>query len=313
MSREILAALGGGLVSAIFYISVKTGTPGSILLAYLSPLPLFLAGLAAGWKGAAVACAVAAAGVAAGTSFAAAGMFLALIVAPALIVVRQGLLSRPGGTAGALEWYPPGLLLGWLTGYGLAGLCAVALYLSGAAGGLEGAASRFLNATLGQMTEAPQNPRVQFVLDALARYLPGMIAAVWLIVTAANAALAQALLVRFGWNRRPSPPFAALVLPRWVTGALVVVALTTLVSGQIGTLGLNALIVTAVPFLFLGLAVLHALLRRVAARGFILAVLYLLLVLFGWPAIFIVGIGIMEQWVELRRRYGGPPGDQEEE
>ena len=312
MSREILTALGGGIVSALFYISVKSGTPGSILLAYLSPLPLFVAGLSAGWRGAATASAVAAAGVAAGASFAAAGMFVALIAVPATIVVRQALLSR-NAAPGAVEWYPPGLLMGWLTGYGLTVLGAAALYLAGASGGLEAAASRFLNETVGRLAETPTDPRVQLMLDALARFLPGMMLAVWLIVTAANAALAQGVLVRFGWNRRPSPPFAAMVLPRWMSGALAVAALATLAPGGIGSFGRNALIVATVPFLFLGLAVVHALLRRTAARGFILAGLYLLLALFGWPAILIAGIGIMEQWVELRRRFAGPPNDQEEE
>jgi uncharacterized protein YybS (DUF2232 family) len=312
VSREILVALGGGLASAVFYLSVVTGTPGAILLAYLSPLPLFLAGLSAHWKGAAIACAVAAVAVAAGTSFAAAGMFIALVVVPTMIVVRQGLLSRPGTGPGTLEWYPPGMLMGWLTGYGLAALCLAALYLASAGAGLEVAASRFLNETLGRIADAPHDPRVQMMLDALARFLPGMMVGVWLVVTAANAALAQGLLARFGWNLRPSPSFGAMELPRWMTVALVVAILLSLISGQIGTFGQNALIVAAVPFLFLGLAVIHTLLQRVAARGFILAVLYLLLILFGWPAIFVVGVGIIEQWVELRRRYGGPPDDQEE-
>lgn len=312
MSREILVALGGGLVSAIFYLSVVTGTPGAILLAYLSPLPLFLAGLSAHWKGAAIACAAAAAAVAAGTSFAAAGMFIGLVVIPTMIVVRQGLLSRPGARPGMAEWYPPGMLLGWLTGYGLAALCLAAVFLASAGTGLEASASRFLNETVGRIADAPNDPRVQAMLDALARFLPGMMVGVWLVVTAANAALAQGLLVRFGWNLRPSPPFGTLELPRWMTVALVVSLLASLISGQIGTFGQNALIVTAVPFLFLGLAVIHTLLQRVAARGFMLAVLYLTLVLFGWPALFVVGLGIIEQWVELRRRYGGPPDDQED-
>jgi len=46
--------------------------------------------------------------------------------------------------------------------------------------------------------------------------IPGMIAASWMIMLVANAALAQGLLARFGANWRPSPDLAGLDLPLWV-------------------------------------------------------------------------------------------------
>ena len=313
MSREILTALAAGLASAVLYLSMRTGTPGALLLAYLSSFPLLFAGLSAGWVWSVVAGITALAGIAAGASALMALLFGLMMVVPAVLIARQGTLSRPGTAPGVVEWYPSGLLLSWLTGYALAGLAGVAFALSGQDGGMVGVTGRYLESALRLM--APEQAGTEFgtVVTAAARYLPGMMGAVWIAVIVANAALAQALLVRLGWNRRPSPAYSAVEVPRALLAPLAFCAVLSLMSGQLGAVGLNGMIIAAMPFMFQGLAVAHALLRGRVGRGPILAVVYLSIVLMSWPAILFVGLGIIEQWVQLRRRHAGPPDDQEEE
>ena len=55
----LAAASACGLVAALFYLSVLTGSSGSLILVYLVQLPLFGAGLSLGVKAAAIAMAVA--------------------------------------------------------------------------------------------------------------------------------------------------------------------------------------------------------------------------------------------------------------
>ena len=50
----LAAASACGLVAALFYLSVLTGSSGSLILVYLVQLPLFGAGLSFGVKAAAV-------------------------------------------------------------------------------------------------------------------------------------------------------------------------------------------------------------------------------------------------------------------
>ena len=100
MSRDYLIALGAGLLSALFYLSVKMGSPGAIILAYMSQLPLFVIGLSLGLIPTAIACLVAAAAIAVSANFSAAGLFLAVTAGPVLLLVRQLLQSRPGSRAG---------------------------------------------------------------------------------------------------------------------------------------------------------------------------------------------------------------------
>ena len=58
MSRYLLAAIGGGLASALVYALTGMGSFGGILLAYFAPLPLYLIGLSFGWTAGAAASAV---------------------------------------------------------------------------------------------------------------------------------------------------------------------------------------------------------------------------------------------------------------
>jgi hypothetical protein len=45
----------------------------------------------------------------------------------------------------------------------------------------------------------------------------------------------------------------------------------------------------------------------------LLAAVYLILLTLAWPAALVAGIGLMDQWMGLRRQYGIPSDDQEKE
>lgn len=303
MSRDHLIAVGGGLVCALLYLSVMSGSTGAILFTYLSQLPLFLVGLSLGLTPAAIACIVAAGAIAVGANFAAAGLFCVLSAAPVLILVRQGLVSRPRAHGGQVEWYPPGLLLSWLTGYGLVLFAITLLALLGSEGGIEGAARGYIEATLGNISAAAADPRFDRVIQSFIRYFPAIVVTTWLVMVVINAALAQNMLKQFKRNRRPSPKFADLELPGWMITGLAVVVLVSFVPGRIGITGQNAALIIGLPFFFLGLAVIHAVSHRFGMRRLFLMAIYAILIMFGWPIIVVTGLGIVEQWAHFRRRF----------
>jgi uncharacterized protein YybS (DUF2232 family) len=303
MTRDRLIAVGGGLLCALLYLSVMTGSTGAIFFTYLSQLPLFLVGLSLGWTSAAIACIVAAGAIAVGANFAAAGLFCALSAAPVLILVHQGLQSRPGAHGGTVEWYPPGRLLGWLTGYGLVLFGITLVAFLGSEGGVEGAARAYVEATLGNIAAGAADPRFDRIIQSFIRYFPAVVVTTWLVMVVINAALAQNVLTHFKRNRRPSLKFTDLELPGWMTTGLAVVLLVSLVPGRIGVTGQNAAIIIVLPFFFLGLAVIHAVSHRFGARRLFLLAIYVILILFGWPIIVVAGLGIVEQWAHFRRRF----------
>ena len=114
-----LIGIGAGAAAALLFASVTSGSWLSILLFYLAPLPIMIAGL--GWShwaaltGALVG-ALALALVFGGVFFFA---FLAGAGLPAWWLGYLAMLARPapaggnGNSAAALEWYPPGRLVAW--------------------------------------------------------------------------------------------------------------------------------------------------------------------------------------------------------
>ncbi|MFN3459936.1 MAG: DUF2232 domain-containing protein [Oceanibaculum sp.] len=308
-----------GLTSAALYLSVVLGSPGAFLLAYLAPLPLFLSGLALGLT------ALLAAGVAAfvivalaSGSLMAAGLYLGIEVLPVAVLVRQALLSRPvmaaDGTAGGVEWYPLGRLTGLLAAMAASVLVLIWLVFAGGDGGLEAAVRTFLNAGLQGVLQAggADAGEITPAIALMAALFPGIAAASWVVMIAVNGALAQGLASRFGRNLRPSPDMATLELPRALLAALVVAAVVGLVApGGLGYIGRNLLVVLGMAYLFAGLAVVHGFILRLAARQVLLVVVYVTMVLFGWPVLLVMLLGIVDQLFGLRRRFAGPTQGEE--
>ena len=311
-----------GLTSAALYLSVVLGSPGAFLLAYLAPLPLFLAGLALGLSALLAAGAAACVIVAlASGSVIAAGLYLGIEVLPIAVLVRQALLSRPvvggvadGAGAGVLEWYPVGRLTGLLVAMAAAVLVVIWLVFAGSEGGLEGTVQMFLNAGLQGMLQAggAEAEEMTPAIALMAALFPGIAAASWVVMIAVNGALAQGLASRFGRNLRPSPDMATLELPRVLLGALVVAAVVGLVAPDgLGYIGRNLLVVLGMAYLFAGLAVVHGFILRLTARQVLLVVVYVTMVLFGWPVLLVMLLGILDQLFGLRRRFAGPTQGEE--
>src|SRR5260370_37912162 len=90
----IAAAIGSGLVAALLYLSVLTGSLGALILIYLVQLPLFAAGLSLGAKavmiagGTATIVTIGSGGLLSGLLF-----FLAAAL-PAMLLVAQALRWR---------------------------------------------------------------------------------------------------------------------------------------------------------------------------------------------------------------------------
>ncbi|MCH2393715.1 DUF2232 domain-containing protein [Oceanibaculum sp.] len=307
-----------GLTSAALYLSVVLGSPGAFLLAYLAPLPLFLAGLALGLTAllAAGASAFVIVGLASG-SLMAAGLYLGIEVLPVAVLVRQALLSRPvmaGEEGSGIEWYPLGRLTALLAAMAAMVLVIIWLVFAGSEGGLEAAVRMFLNAGLQGMLQAggAEAGEITPAIALMAALFPGIAAASWVVMIAVNGALAQGLASRFGRNLRPSPDMATLELPRALLVALVVAAVVGLVApGGLGYIGRNLLVVLGMAYLFAGLAVVHGFILKLAARQVLLVVVYVTMVLFGWPVLLVMLLGIVDQLFGLRRRFAGPTQGEE--
>jgi hypothetical protein len=148
----------------------------------------------------------------------------------------------------------------------------------------------------------PQAPVIE-VFRRMAVLIPGMVLTSWLVMTILNGALAQGLLRRGGRNLRPSLGLASLDLPSWTSGAfalsLVAAFLSTSLLGEVGT---TVALLLGFAYFLVGLGVAHALTRGRPLRGLMLTLIYGAVLLLGWPAVILAGLGVIEQWAGLRRR-----------
>jgi len=308
MQTAVLYAVGGGVVSAMLTLTLLLGHPASVFLAYLTQFPLAFVGLGHGAAFLAIAGAVGTLLLILGEGGVFAVLFVLLNVAPLWWLIRLALQSyrMPDGS---IAWYPPGLLVTWMTGFAVAGLTLAYLYFAGAEEGFPGAVERFLVLAFEPMAEAMTGTSPERVAASLAPVFPAIVLVSWMLMVAVNTSLAQGVLVRFARNLRPTPKVSEIELPRWAVAPLAVALLLAVVGdGWVGHYGNNLTLVLCLPFFFAGLAVVHAFARRQTLRWGILIGVYLMLFLFGWPAVALVVLGFVEQWAGLRRRLaaGGP-------
>ena len=305
MSRHMMLALVAGGISAVVFLSVVGGAQGGILFVYFGSLPLLLVGLSSGVAAGTVACASGFLLVGALGDAITALLYGVIHAVPALIVIRQGLQRRGSGSSVA-DWYPAGDILSVLsaTGMGLLVLMAVFLWMEDVQVG-SAIGARLDQIALAIRPDMSAEDREMFV-SFLVPLFPGMVGASWMLMTVINGAIAQGLLIRTARNIRPKGYFGVSSIPLWMSWLLVISAAIALLGpGELGYMGRNLVMVAAVPFFFVGLSLVHLVVRRTVAPGMLLAVFYVMVIVSAWLAMVVAGLGIVDQWIGLRDRITG--------
>lgn len=293
MIKDRLLAVAGGAVSALLLLS--------LFGALVAQLPILLVGFTLGIGGALISGAVAAIAVAAALGAVSGLEFALQHVFPALLIAWLALRSYEAAD-GTVIWPPPGRIVGWLCAAALAGVLIASL--TGAPEDLEEALKIMLGRAFENMANPPSEQQLDRYVRLVATYYPGGAAMMAMWISLANAVLAQRLAVQLGRNIRPTPRYRDLELPVLVGSGAAAAALGTFLSGDMGIFAANALIVLLAPFLFQGLAVIHAVSVGWPGRGAVLVLLYLLIFSFGGTvAALVAALGVLEPYLQLRRRF----------
>lgn len=288
-----LAAVAGGLVAAVLSLWAMRGLPLGFAAFWLTPLPLFAAGLGFGPGAAAGAATLAAVIHAAVAGSLPMLVFLAAFAVPTVLIVATGFRGgriEPGLPLALLGLWPAIVILGAAIGF------------AGSPGGLDGvlrqAVAQGLQRMGGNASMLPVGDLARIMAAAM-----GFWAAVSLSV---NGAAAQSALTRWGLALAPTPRWSEVRLPGWypaLTGAAALAWL--LLGGEGDAAALSILLVLLLPVFLQGIAAVH---RRSAGRPgrpFMLGVFYAGLVILSVPAaIAVTAFGFYEQW----GRRTSPPG-----
>jgi hypothetical protein len=309
MMQVFLIGLSAGAASALLFASVASGSPLSVLLFYLSPLPILIAAM--GWShwAALVAAVVASAGLASIFGPLYFVTFLVGVGLPAWWLGYLALLARPLATGG-MEWYPAGHLVFWAAILSATVVIGAMLTLGTDAdsfrtslrGGLERMIARG-GAASGESGSVPDR-----LLDFLVAALPPAAAVLTTVTNVVNLWLAELVARISGRLLRPPPELSAMRFPAYaaaLTGAAVV---ATFVPGMIG---LGASVVSAsllMAYAVLGFAVLHAITRGMSSRPFTLGGTYLAVLVLGWPVLVMTLLGLADTAFDFRTRVANRRG-----
>jgi Predicted membrane protein (DUF2232) len=319
MIAIILIAIAAGSASALMFASIISGALISLLLFYLAPLPLMVAALGWGPLCATIGGIVAAIGLGAIFGLPYCIAFAVTIALPAWWLGHLALLGRPtaGGVSpgnGAppvapdLEWYPVGRILLWISGFAALTTMAALLTLGTDPAAITGALRRGLLRILGPAEVASTGETEQWI-DAVVTVAPAAAAIVAMMTLTLNLWLAAKITATSGRLHRPWPDLKSAALPPMTLAALCV-AIAFCFSG--GLLAILAQIVTAalmVAYALTGFAVLHTLTLALKSRAFWLGCTYAVMVVFGWPVLAMVVLGLADAIFGFRQRYlrGRPP------
>ncbi|MBL9029453.1 MAG: DUF2232 domain-containing protein [Caedimonas sp.] len=288
--------LGGAALSILLFLLGPAFSPFLAALSSFVQLPLLCLGLGRGVSAQFYASLLTLVSIAflAGLQNSLALLFVNL--APAMLLAYLALLCRrdPEGT---LFWYPPGRLIAALTAYGLGVLGLFSVFLS------RGDYGAVFHTELIQT--APDHLRAQYTqwVDQLIKFLPCIITVGAMLTTLFNAMAAQAILVKYQKNRRPTPAVSAIELPWWLWVALAVCGVAALVFRDAQRqFFMNAVPVLLFAFLFEGLGIVHALLARYSPGKMFVWIFYMTMILFGWPILIVIVLGLFDPWIKLRER-----------
>ena len=312
MIAILVIALAAGAASALMFASIISGALISLVLFYLAPLPLMVAALGWGPLAATIGGITAATGLGLIFGLPYCIAFAVTVALPAWWLGHLALLGRPvanvasgngaAPVAPALEWYPVGRILLWIAGFAILTTIAALLTLGSDAEAITGALRRGLLRMLGPR-DAESAGDVERWVDALVVVAPAAAATVAMMTLTLNLWLAAKITATSARLHRPWPDLRSAALPPMTLVALSI-ALAFCFAGGLPAL-LAQIVATALmmAYAFTGFAVLHTLTLALKSRAFLLSCTYAIVMMFGWPVLAMVALGVTDAVFGIRQRY----------
>ena len=307
--------LGSGAAAAMLFLAAMRGAPLAVALAYLGPLPIMIATLGWGFDAGLIAL-FAACGLSAAAAPGYALAYGLMVAAPAwalaVFVGSPAFYVKRDPDAAAPRRYPgPGAVAVLASAvFIVAGAVQLTLMWFGK-GGYDGAVAALSAEIRGALAGSgadralPQDMSDQDLARAIVQFAPMALSTGATIMQLANLYLAARSVQLSQRLKRPWRDIpTGFVLPRWLAApAAAGLALALAAPSPADAYGLVAASALGALYALQGLATLHALSRRAAARPFMLGALYFACAVAAeWVLPALAVLGIAESFVDLRGR-----------
>lgn len=322
MGQHLAIGLGAGLVSALLFSVVITGSPLGVVLSYAAPLPILIAAM--GWHQRAGLLAVITGGIAValvlrpttGFAYAIGSGLPAWWIGFLVLLGRPVPIPAPLQAANApvtMEWYPLGRLLVWVAATAALVVLVGSLALgSGSFGTYRGLLTRLLERFLQTETgaEGAGGLATPTVLRIVLALVPMIAASVFCLFFVVNAWLAGKAVQISGRLIRPWPEIFRTRMPLGAVALLFAALVAAFLPGFAGVAGTALAGALAMAFALQGLALLHHITFGRPGRVGILVCTYILTLFFGGTFLPLMAVaGIVDTATPLRRRLTLTSGD----
>jgi hypothetical protein len=312
MIAILLIALAAGSASALMFASIISGALISLVLFYLSPLPLMVTALGWGPLAATIGGIAAASGLGAMFGLPYCVAFALTVALPAWWLGHLALLGRPvpnaAPTTGAappaptIEWYPVGRILLWIAAFAALTTMAALLTLGTDAETITATLRRGLLRILGPR-DAAASGDVERWVAALSVIAPPAAAIVSMLTLSLNLWLSGKIAATSGRLHRPWPDLRTAELPQMTLVVLSVALAFCFIGGLAALFAQIATTALMMAYAFTGFAVLHTLTLALKSRAIWLSCTYAIVVVFGWPVLAMVALGLADAVFGFRERY----------
>jgi len=298
MIAMVLIALAAGCASALMFASIISGALISLVLFYLAPLPLMVAAI--GWGPLSATIGGIAAAIGLGALFGLPYCIAYAITVPIANAAAAGNGASP--VAPTLEWYPTGRILLWIAGFAVLTTLAALLTLGTDAAAITATMKRGLLRILGPRATSP-SAELERWIDALVMIAPSAAAVVAMMTLTINLWLAARITATSGRLQRARPDLKATTLPPMTLVALCVAIAFGFTGGLLAMSAQIAAAALLMAYALTGFAVLHTLTLALRSRALWLSCTYAVVVVFGWPVLAMVVLGLLDAVFGLRERY----------
>jgi hypothetical protein len=311
MIMIVLIALAAGCASALMFASMISGALISLVLLYMAPLPLMVATLTWGPLCGGIGGVVAAIGLGAILGLPYCIAFTITVALPAWWLAHLALLGRPSAAAAPadeafpeqseLEWYPVGRILLWIAGFATIAVMSTLLTFGTDAGQITNTLRELLLKVLGAQDDV--DAQTERVIRLVIRGAPLAAAAMAMTTLTLNLWLAGKITATSHRLLRPWPDLKSVALPPLALAALCVSIALGFSGGLLAIAARIAATALMMAYALVGFAALHTLTLSLRNRTFWLGSVYAVVVLFVWPVLAVVVLGVADAVFGLRQRF----------